>query len=111
MHETLAPPNTLAGRTNRVDLGPRLQALEDNLPTWSRSELPKRRHSRFGFTCNRMSRKGHTKSVGWHNQHGLLRLLEVCPCGGRRQVFDGQPEAAWNDINAALRDPHWSTND
>lgn len=96
-------------KLDTTDLGPRLQNLENNLPTWPRNQLPKRKHSRLGVTCTRMSAGGFTKRVGWRNQNEVLRELEVCPCGARRQVVDGEPEAGWNDINAALKDPDWPT--
>jgi hypothetical protein len=56
-----------------------------------------------------MSRNRLTKKVGWINQLGISWELEACPCGARRLVIDGEADATWNDINAALRDPEWPT--
>jgi hypothetical protein len=109
MPATLTPGSNTEDLLSAKDLGPRLHELEKSLPTWPVAELPHRKHSRFGVTCTRMSRGGRTKRVGWHNQQGMSRELEVCPCGARRQVIDGEPEAGWSDINAALKDPRWPT--
>lgn len=91
------------------DLGPLLSHIENNHPTWAPHELPTRKHSRFGRTCNRMSEHGATKTIAWRNQHGNLRQLEVCPCGARRQIHADGPEPRWSDINAALNNPNWPT--